>query len=71
MTDEALEQTTETNPVLQAIAELSKKIDGIENQLEAVHEAIALDAKSIALMTRSQLTILTEEVRQEKRRTPV
>jgi hypothetical protein len=79
MSDETLRQ----NPVLQAIADLSKSINerflAIENQLEIVREdivhnsarfdqleAIALDAKSIALITRSQLTILTEELRQSK-----
>ena len=79
MSDETLQQ----NPVLEAIADLSKSINersvAIENQLEIVREgivrnsvrfdqleAIALDAKSIALITRSQLTILTEELRQSK-----
>jgi hypothetical protein len=99
----------EDSTVLRAIAELSKKFDGLKremdekfdglkremdekfqamdaqleivnNQLEVVRrgivensarfdqlEAIALEAKSIALITRSQVTILTEEIRNERK----
>ena len=45
--------------IRRGIAENSARFDQLE--------AIALDAKSIALQTRSQLTILTEEVRQMKK----
>jgi hypothetical protein len=88
----------EDSTVLRAIAELSKKFDGLKRemdekfqamdaQLEIVNnqlgvvrrgivensarfdqlEAIALEAKSIALITRSQVTILTEEIRNERK----
>ena len=56
------------------------QFESIENQIEVVRsgivhndarfdrlESIALDAKSIALQTRSQLTILTEEIHQMKK----
>jgi hypothetical protein len=108
--EETLKQ--ENSAVLKAIAELSRKIDGLENsvnqkidalesrvnqkiddlenrvnekfaaadvQFEAIRkgivensarfdqlESIALDAKSIALIARSQLTILTEEIKQSR-----
>jgi archaellum component FlaC len=78
------EETLKQNdPVLQAIADLSKRFDErlnkIDVQLEVIREglvhnsarfdqleALAHDAKSIALINRSQLTILTEEIKQSK-----
>ena len=38
--DETLEQTTEENKILQAIAELSKKIDDLEKKSEAQFEEV-------------------------------
>ena len=76
MTDETLEQLSDR----ELLFKLLKRFDEFETQLEVIREgitynsarfdqleAIALDAKSIALQTRSQLTILTEEVRQMKK----
>ncbi len=89
--EETLEQPTKNDVVLQAIADLSKKIDefqsennkrfeAVDIQLEVIRqgivansvrfdqlEVISLDAKSIALTTRSQLTILTEEIRTSRK----
>jgi len=45
--------------IRRGIAENSARFDQLE--------ALALEAKSIALVTRSQLTILTEEVRQSRK----
>lgn len=45
--------------IRRGIAENSARFDQLE--------AIALEAKSIALVTRSQLTILTEEVRRMRK----
>ena len=83
MSDETLEQLSDRELLLnltREFSELKKRLDGYEAQFEAIRqgiahnnarfdqlEAIALDAKSIALQTRSQLTILTEEVRQMKK----
>lgn len=85
------EETLKHNePVLEAIAELSKRVDErlngleerlnkVDQQLEVIREgivhnsarfdqleALAHDAKSIALIARSQLTILTEEIKQSR-----
>lgn len=94
MSDETLKHNPDTEAILQAIGELSVKIDRVEKrlddlekrldshdvQLEAIREgivhnsagfdrleAIALDAKSIALTARSQLTILTPGIRQSQK----
>ena len=87
--DETLEQpTVENEPtlreVLDAISQLNKRFDKLEEennaQFEAIREgivsnsarfdqleALALEAKSIALINRSQLTILTEELRHNRK----
>lgn len=73
MTRETLEQNEPTlRDVLQAIAEMSKKIDGIKKESDAQFESIRqgivdinirLDrVESIALATRANLTQFTEEV---------
>lgn len=80
MTDEALELLSDR----ELLFKLLKRFGEFETQLEVIREGIAynsarfdqleaivLDGKSIALQTRSQLTILTEEVRQMKRETLV
>ena len=80
MTDETLEQSSNR----ELLFKLLKKFDNFETQLEVIREgiafnsarfdqleAIALDAKSISLQTRSHLTILTEEVRRIKKEVTV
>lgn len=74
MTDETLEQPTEFNPVLQAIAELSERLESFEKntnaQLEIIREGLVknsaafdrLEAKVLNL--RADVKELSEEVRQ-------
>lgn len=82
MTDETLEQPTleqetKQDAVLQAIAELSKKFDGVEIQLQAIREGLVLNSvrfdrlEAKILNINANLTELTEEVRRESKRTPV
>lgn len=77
MSDETLQYSPETKAILEAIAEVEKRINGRMDKIEEDIrlqsmsadsrfdrlESIALEAKSISLMARSQMTILTEEVR--------
>ncbi len=82
MNEETTEKITHEaeNAILKAIADISRRLDAQDLQLEVIREgivqnsarfdqleAIALEAKSIALVTRSQLTILTEEMRQRNK----
>jgi len=82
MTDETLEQPTsdqetKQDAVLQSIAELSKKFDGVEIQLQAIREGLVLNSvrfdrlEAKILNINANLTELTEEIRRESRRTPV
>lgn len=74
MTDETLEQSTEINPVLKALAELSERLESFEKntnaQLEVMREDLVknsaafdrLEAKVLNL--RADVKELSEEVRQ-------
>jgi hypothetical protein len=75
--EETLDQPTQTDKVLQAIVELSKKIDDYkkesDSQLEAirqgiVHNGVSYDRlKAEVLMLRADVKELTEEVRHNKK----
>jgi len=75
--EETLDQPTQTDAVLQAIAELSKKIDDYkkesESQFEAirqgiVHNGVSYDRlKAEVLLLRADVKELTEEVRHNKK----
>jgi hypothetical protein len=75
--NETLEQSTQTDAILQAIAELSKKIDYYKNesdvQFEAirqgiVHNGVSYDRlKAEVLLLRADVKELTEEVRQSRK----
>jgi hypothetical protein len=75
--EEKMEQSTLTEPILQAIAELSKKIDDYKKESEAQFEAIRLGIvhngvsfdrlKAEVLLLRADVKELAEEVRQNKK----
>jgi hypothetical protein len=75
--DETLKQQAQNDAVLQAIAELSRKIDDYkkdsDNQFEAIRQGIVLNGvsydrlKAEVLMLRADVKELTEEVRHNKR----
>jgi hypothetical protein len=75
--EEALDQPTQTDAVLQAIAELSKKIDDYKKESDAQFEAIRQGIvpngvsydrlKAEVLLLRADVKELTEEVRHNKK----
>lgn len=81
MTDETLEQSTEINPVLKALAELSERLENFEKntnaQLEVIREGLVknsaafdrLEAKVLNL--RADVKELSEEVRQIRKETVI
>ena len=75
--EETLEASTPTDPVLQAIAELSKKIDDYkkesDTQFEAIRQGIVHDGvsydrlKAEVLFLRADVKEFSEEVRHNKK----
>ena len=75
--DETLEQSTQTDTILQAIAELSKKIDDYKKESDAqfevirqgiVYNGVSYDRlKAEVLLLRADVKELAEEVRHNKK----
>ena len=75
--EETLEESTQTDAVLQAIAELSKKTDDYKKESDAqfeairqgiVHNGVSYDRlKAEVLLLRADVKELTEEIRQNKK----
>ncbi len=75
--EETLDQPTQTDAILQAIAELSKKIDDYKNESDAqfeairqgiVHNGVSYDRlKAEFLLLRADVKELAEEVRHSKK----
>ncbi len=75
--EETLEQSTQTDTILQAIAELSKKIDDYkkesDTQFEAIRQGIGYNGvsydrlKAEVLLLRADVKELAEEVRHNKK----
>lgn len=75
--EETLEQSTQTDAILKAIAELSKKIDDNKSESDAqfeairqgiVHNGVSYDRlKAEVLLLRADVKELTEEVRHNKK----
>jgi hypothetical protein len=75
--EETLDQPTQTDAVLQAIAELSKKIDDYKSESDAqfeairqgiVHNGVSYDRlKAEVLLLRADVKEMTEEVRHNKK----
>ena len=75
--EETLEESTQTDAVLQAIAELSKKTDDYKKESDAqfeairqgiVHNGVSYDRlKAEVLLLRADVKELTEEIRHNKK----
>jgi hypothetical protein len=75
--EETLEESTQTDAVLQAIAEFSKKTDDYKKESDAqfeairqgiVHNGVSYDRlKAEVLLLRADVKELTEEIRQNKK----
>lgn len=75
--EETLEQSTQTDAVLKAIAELSKKIDDhkadSDSQFESIRQGIVQNSvsydrlKAEVLLLRADVKELTEEVRHNRK----
>ena len=75
--EETLEESTQADAVLQAIAELSKKTDDYKKESDAqfetirqgiVHNGVSYDRlKAEVLLLRADVKELTEEIRQNKK----